>query len=85
MTSVLKRNITTTVCSLNMEYKEGTCMANFSGEGFKKRALGSYPSVYNSTIGYDKYLLMYPENSNHDYDGIYYTKTISAAKMVNAK
>jgi len=81
MTSVLKRNIVTKICSLNLEYKEGTCMANFSGEGFKKKALGSYPSVYNSTEGYDRYLLLVSSKSNYDYNGLYYTKNITAAKM----
>jgi hypothetical protein len=81
MTSFLKRNITAKICSLNMEYKEGTCMASFSGD-FKKKALGSYPSVFNSTEGYDRYLLLYSANSNYDYNGIYYTKYITAASMV---
>lgn len=84
MTSVLKRNISAKVCSLNMEYKEGTCMASFSGD-FKKKELGSYPSVFNSTEGYDKYLLLYSAKSNYDYNGIYYTKYITAAKMVSTK
>jgi hypothetical protein len=82
MTSVLKRNISAKVCSLNLEYKEGTCMANFTGQGFKKKVLGSYPSVFNSTEGYDRYLLLYSANSNYDYNGIYYTKYITTASMV---
>ena len=81
MTSVLKRNISAKVCSLNMEYKEGTCMANFSGEGLKKKALGSSPSIYNSTQGYDRYLLLLSSKSNYEYDGFYYTKNITAATM----
>jgi hypothetical protein len=84
MASVLKRNIPATICSLNMEYKEGSCRANFS-DGFKKKELGSYPSVFNSTEGYDRYLLLYPPGSNHDYNGIYYTKTITAATMTPSK
>lgn len=85
MTSVLKRNLHVSICSLNMEYKEGTCMGNFSGEGFKEKALGSYPSVYNSTPGYERYFLLYPKKSNNDYNGIYYTKYITAAKMTTSK
>ncbi len=68
-----------------MEYKEGTCIANFSGEGFKKKSLGSYPSVFNSTEGYDRYLLLYSAKSNYDYNGIYYTKYITAATMTTSK
>jgi hypothetical protein len=85
MTSVLKRNITAKICSLNMEYKEGTCMANFSGQGFKKKELGSYPSVFNSTEGYNRYLLLFSPKSNYDYNGIYYTKNITAATMTTLK
>lgn len=84
MTSILKRNIAAKICSLNMEYKEGTCSANFSGV-FQQKTLGSYPSVFNTTEGYDKYLLLYQAKSNYDYDGIYYTKYITAAKMVSSK
>jgi len=85
MTSILKRNISANVCSLNMEYKEGTCMADFGREGFKKKELGSYPSAFNSTEGYDRYILLFPPTSNYDYDGMYYTKTISAATMTTSK
>jgi hypothetical protein len=81
MTSVLNRNITAKICSLNLEYKEGTCMANFSGEGLKKKALGSYPSAFNSTEGYDRYILLVSSKSNYDYNGLYYTKNITAAEM----
>jgi hypothetical protein len=85
MTSVLKRNIPAKICSLNLSYKEGTCKANFAGEGFVKKELGSNPSVYNSTEGFDRYLLLYPANSNYDYNGIYYTKYITAATMTTSK
>ena len=85
MTSFLKQdkelNLSSKICSLNLEYKEGTCMANFSGEGFKKKELGSYPSVYNSTTGYDNYLLLVSPKSNYEYNGMYYIKYITAATM----
>ena len=84
MTSVFKRNARVKVCSLNQEYKEGTCRANFSGE-FKMKELGSYPSVYNSTDGYDQYFILYPVNSSYDYDGIFYTRNITAAKILSLK
>ncbi len=82
MTSVLKRNFNANVCSLNMDYKEGTCMADF-GKGIQKKELGSYPSVFNSTEGYEKYFLLYPKNSTFDFDGFYFTRHITAAKMVS--
>jgi hypothetical protein len=84
MASVLKRNISAKVCSLNMEYKEGSCNANFT-HGLEIKQLGSYPSVFNSTEGYDRYLLLYSAKSNYDYNGIYYTKYITAATMSSSK
>jgi hypothetical protein len=84
MTSYLKRNITAKICSLNMEYKEGSANANFT-HGLEIKQLGSYPSVFNSTEGYDRYLLLYSAKSNYDYNGIYYTKYITAATMTSTK
>lgn len=84
MASVLKRNVSTKFISLNIEYKEGSANANFS-HGLEIKQLGSYPSVFNSTEGYDRYLLLYSTNSNYDYNGFYYTKYITAAKMVSTK
>ena len=84
MTSILKRNVSAKICSLNIEYKEGSANANFTN-GLEIKQLGSYPSVFNSTEGYDKYLLLYSAKSNYDYDGIYYTKYITEAKMTTSK
>jgi hypothetical protein len=84
MTSVLKRNVSAKVCSLNMEYKEGSCNADFT-HGLEIKQLGSYPSVFNSTEGYNRYLLLYPAKSNYDYNGIYFTRYITAAKMATSK
>jgi hypothetical protein len=44
MTSVLKRNLSANNRSLNVEYKEVTCNANFKF-GLEIKHLGSYPSV----------------------------------------
>jgi hypothetical protein len=84
MASVLKRNVSSKVCSLNMEYKNGSANADF-GHGLEVKRLGSYPSVFNSTEGYYRYLLLYSTKSNYDYNGIYYTKYITAAKMTTDK
>ncbi len=84
MASVFKRHVSTKSISLNIEYKEGSANANFS-HGIEIKQLGSYPSVFNSTESYDCYLLLYSPNSNYDYNGFYYTKYITAAKMVSSK
>jgi hypothetical protein len=84
MTSVLKRHIAAEVCALNLEYKDGSAFANF-GHGMEIKQLGSYPSVYNSTAGYDQYLLIQSPNVYYEYNGFYYKKTISPAKMTATK
>jgi len=88
MTSFLIRdkslNLASKICSLNMEYKEGTCMANFQN-GFGKKMLGSYPSIYNTTEGYDNYLLLLSPKSNYEYNGFYYIKNITAATMISSR
>jgi hypothetical protein len=84
MISVFKRNSTSRVCSLNMLYKEGSANANF-GRGLEVKELGSYPSVYNSTDGYDRYVMLLPSTAYADYDGFYYVKAITPAKMVLSK
>ena len=84
MTSVLKRNLSAKICSLNMEYKEGSCNANFA-HGLEIKPLGSYPTVFNSSAGYDRYLILLSPKSNYQYTGFYYTKYITPAKMVTSK
>ena len=84
MTSVLKRNISAKICSLNMEYNEGSVNANF-GKGLEIKRLGSYPSFTNSTEGFHRYILLQLPQSNYDYDGFYYTKSITPAKMTTSE
>lgn len=84
MASVLKRNLSVKICSLNMEYKGGSCNANFKN-GLEIKQLGSQPTVYNSTSGYNQYLILLSENTDYDYNGFYYTKNISPAKMTFSK
>ena len=73
-------NLASKICSLNMEFKEGTCNANFT-HGLEIKTLGSYPSVYNSTPEFDKYLILLSIKSNYEYTGFYFTKFITAATM----
>jgi hypothetical protein len=68
------------ICSLNMEYSGGTCLANF-GHGLERRQLGSYPSAYNSTLNWDNFLLLVSSASVYPYHGFYYTRQITAAEL----
>lgn len=84
MTSVLKNHLNVSICSLNMEYKEGTAHANF-GNGLEYKNLGSIPSVINTSENYERYLLLQPANNFYDYNGFYFIKTITPATMTTNK
>ncbi len=74
--SSLSKNI----CTLNMEYKEGSANANFK-KGLEIKQLGSYPSIYNSQPNLEKYLLLFSNNAEYQYNGFYFVKTITPASM----
>jgi hypothetical protein len=74
--SSLSKNI----CTLNMEYKEGSANANFN-KGLEIKQLGSYPSIYNSQPNLEKYLLLFSNNAEYQYNGFYFVKTITPASM----
>jgi hypothetical protein len=76
----LNRDKQLKICSLNMEYSGGTCLANF-GKGLEKKQLGGYSSSYDSTLGWDNFLLLVSPASNYEYNGFYYTRQITAATL----
>lgn len=84
MTSYLKRdkelNISSKICSLNHEYLQGTCRANF-GHGLEEKRFGHPETVYDTTIPFDKYLVLLPSVFNYQYTGFYYTKYITSSAM----
>jgi hypothetical protein len=68
------------ICTLNMEYKEGSANANFKN-GLEIKQLGSYPSIYNSQPNLEKYFLLFSNNAEYQYNGFYFVKTITPASM----
>jgi hypothetical protein len=75
-------NLSGKICALNIEYTEGTCTADF-GNGLETKQLGSYPSVYNSTLQAEKYFLLVSPDAGYEYSGFFFTRTISAAIVPN--
>lgn len=89
MGSLLKQDkslqLSRSICSLNMEFTEGTCLADF-GNGLEVKQVKKKPSEYSTSVDYNNYLLLLPSNAeDYPYTGLYYTKHISAAKMATAK
>lgn len=72
------------ICSLNMEYQGGTCMANF-GNGLEIKNLGHPPTVYDTGLDVERYLVLIPSDPYYPYNGLYYTRKITAAKMLNSR
>ncbi|WP_028522520.1 hypothetical protein [Runella limosa] len=75
-------NISKKTCSLNHFYQSGT-MLNNTGNGLKMREINNGPSIYSQSLDFYSYLLLFPENHTERYNGIYFTRTVSAAKMVS--
>jgi len=75
-------NLASEICALNTEYSEGSCTANF-GNGLETKEIGSYPSVYNSTLQANRYFLLVSPGSGYEYSGFFYTRTITAAIVPN--
>jgi len=69
-----------TLCCLNLEYLDGTCRANF-GHGLETKQLGREPSGYDTAIEADRYFMLRSPQSDYPYNGFYYSRHITAARM----
>ncbi len=68
------------LCTLNMEYESGTCIANF-GKGLELKQLGSIPNPLITSISYDQFFLFVPKRLNYPYHGFYFIRQITAATI----
>lgn len=73
-------NLSSRLCLLNMEYLQGTCMANF-GHGLERKQLGQAPRTIDKALDCNHYFVLCPPNSYYEYTGYFYTKYITAARM----
>ena len=76
-------NIADRICSLNHQYQSGTMLNNI-GKGLQLRDIGTINSEY-SKLNYDNYLFLFPINVVDSYSGMYFTKQVTAAELVNSK
>ena len=70
--------LTGKLCSLNHYYLSGSCRANF-GNGLEERQLDRPASAYDTSLGFDQYLLLMKPTSTYPYSGFYYTRHITPA------
>jgi hypothetical protein len=66
------------ICTLNHTYLSGTAR-NSVGRGLELRQVKQAASVYSETLGYDKYLFLFPHPNS--YDGMLFTKTVTASEL----
>lgn len=77
-------NIENKICSLNHYFQNGT-MLNNTGSGLELNKVINADSDYSKTVNYDNYLLLLPENKINRYNGVFFTRNVTAAKMANNK
>ncbi len=74
-------NFSDKICSINHRYESGT-MFNNSGNGIELRQVTSPNSDYSTSVDYDSYFLLLSQKFTDSYNAIYFTKKVTAAKMV---
>jgi hypothetical protein len=74
-------SISEKICSLNHYYQSGTMLNNI-GNGLQLREVNNSASIYSQSVDFDSYILLFPNNHKDRYSGIYFTRKVSAAKMV---
>ena len=70
------------ICSLNHEFQKGT-MLNYYENGLELREVnyGKSPNAPD----YDNYLYLYPESFVYPWNGVFFTKIVTASELVNKK
>ncbi len=75
-------NLSDKLCSINHCYNSGT-MYNDVGNGLELRQIQNFNSIYSTSVDYENYLFLYPKTKAENYNGIYFTRYVTAAKIVN--
>ena len=75
-------NLTDKICTLNHFYQNGTMLNNI-GNGLELRQVDNSPSVYSETFNFNNYLYLY--TTVNTYNGIFFTKTVTASELTNKK
>lgn len=75
-------SISDKLCSINHLYTSGA-MYNNIGKGLELTEIKNLNSIYSKSVSYDNYLLLYSDAGLRNYSGIFYTKYVTAAKIIN--
>ena len=74
-------NLKNKICSLNEYYIRGSMMNN-SGNGLQKKEIDYGENVISKAIDSDYFLMLANPKKNYQWTGIFFARTITAAKMV---
>jgi hypothetical protein len=72
------------ILSIVHRYENGTVLSDW-GDGLKIHETDKLDSFLTRTADYENYLLLYPRNSASKYNGMYFTRKVTAATLVNEK
>ncbi len=75
-------NLIDKICTLNHYYQSGTMLNNI-GNGLELRQVNNNPSVFSETFDFNNYLYLYPTADT--YNGIFFTKNVTASELTNKK
>jgi hypothetical protein len=70
------------ICSIKHQYKNGM-MVNNQGKGLMLRSANTMDTEYSTAVTDDMYLLPLPIPYADQYNWIYFTRNVTAARMVN--
>lgn len=71
-------------CVLNHMYQRGTMLNNI-GNGLELRHIDNIDSYFAQLLDCDNYLYLFPSSPENSYDGIFFTRTVTAAALANKK
>ena len=77
-------NIADKILSFNHVYGEGSMLNNF-GDGLRLHKTDDSGSNYAKAVSYENYLILFPPNDKMNYTGFYFTRMVTAARLVSEK
>lgn len=77
-------NISDKILSINHTYAKGT-MLNNMGKGFQINTVDNSNSTFSRAVNFENYFLVYPLIDDGRYNGVYFTRKVSSAKLVSEK
>jgi hypothetical protein len=77
-------NLTDKILSFNHVYGAGSMLNDF-GDGLRLHKTDDSRSNYAKAVDYEKYLILPPPSDKMTYTGFYFTREVTAAKLVSEK